>query len=297
MMKFSIGLFVVCALFCGCSVQTQDETQQEPQTKQENAKTSLVDEPAKVFLISGRSNWEYRMLKSTLHRDKRFLVSCWLQSLDFTREQEGDAVIEELPRTLEQLQRYDAIVLIDPDPEDFDSGLIDTLRKACESGVGLMYVAGNQSSLEFMTMNRLSAIHEFFPVTWDKEDLINKATFEGSEQLVQVFEEQSFHVLASDQNENQEIWNVAAKINWNVPLTGVKEDATALQVLKNGVPILVTQKLGNGQIVFMGHNTVWRLRSTGVRAEYYDKFWTQTIAHLAQRSLNEEPSSQEAELP
>ena len=63
----------------------------------------MLDDNAKVLLISGDPSWEYRALVRLLTREKMINLSCWLQSLDDGRRQQGNSQIESLPVTKEAL--------------------------------------------------------------------------------------------------------------------------------------------------------------------------------------------------
>ena len=55
-------------------------------------------------------------------------LSCWLQSLDDGRRQQGNSQIESLPVTKEALFEYDVIIMLDPNPTEFNEDLIDLFK-------------------------------------------------------------------------------------------------------------------------------------------------------------------------
>ena len=84
----------------------------------DNARSStqleVVDSQVKVLLISGLPSWDYQQVQRLLQRDSTISLSCWLQSMDETRPQEGDAPISRLPRSIEELGRYNLVIMMDP---------------------------------------------------------------------------------------------------------------------------------------------------------------------------------------
>ena len=83
----------------------------------------LSRERVRVLLVAGAPTWEYRLVQKLLSRDKTITVSCWLQTLDEERAQEGTRPITRLPITKEELFYYDVMMLFDPNPQEFDHGL------------------------------------------------------------------------------------------------------------------------------------------------------------------------------
>ena len=62
-------------------------------------RVNVLDDNAKVLLVSGGPSWEYRALVRLLTREKMVNLSCWLQSLDDGRLQQGNTPISSLPVT------------------------------------------------------------------------------------------------------------------------------------------------------------------------------------------------------
>ena len=85
--------------------------------------------------------------KSCLSRDKTIVVSCWLQTLDEERAQEGTRQITRLPITKEELFYYDVILMFDPNPQEFDQAWIELLKQFVgEHSGGLLFMAGPKHS-------------------------------------------------------------------------------------------------------------------------------------------------------
>lgn len=274
-------------------------------TTEDNRKTSavteVVDEKIRVLVISGLPNWDYQQLSRLLMRDGTILVSCWLQSLDETRLQEGDEIIVALPRTMEELGQYNAVIMIDPNPEEFDEAWMKLLQDFCRNKAGgLVYMAGPHFSGEFLSMNRLAGFRELLPVrfadanTIAASQVIAEATGEssGSMQIVGFNLEHDVMKLAKDPEDVQRIWNQMPGFLWNFPTLAAKPTARVLiergdQPSSEGnQPMLVDGKFGAGTVLYFGFQGTWRWRSVGLQAQYFNSFWIQTVRYLVEhRSL------------
>ncbi|MBX3418405.1 MAG: VWA domain-containing protein [Pirellulaceae bacterium] len=274
-------------------------------TTEDNRKTSavteVVDEKIRVLVISGLPNWDYQQLSRLLMRDGTILVSCWLQSLDETRLQEGDEIIVALPRTMEELGQYNAVIMIDPNPEEFDEAWMKLLQDFCRNKAGgLVYMAGPHFSGEFLSMNRLAGFRELLPVrfadanTIAASQVIAEATGEssGSMQIVGFNLEHDVMKLAKDPEDVQRTWNQMPGFLWNFPTLAAKPTARVLiergdQPSSEGnQPMLVDGKFGAGTVLYFGFQGTWRWRSVGLQAQYFNSFWIQTVRYLVEhRSL------------
>jgi hypothetical protein len=59
----------------------------------------LSREQIRVLLVAGAPTWDYRLVQKLLARDKTIHLSCWLQTLDEHRPQEGTRPNSRLPTT------------------------------------------------------------------------------------------------------------------------------------------------------------------------------------------------------
>ena len=102
---------------------------------------TLVDRPMRVLYVDGYPRWEYRYLKNLLQRERTIESSVMLLSADRDFAQEGNTPIARLPRTREEFERYDLIVLGDL-PATFFTGeqLTEMRRAVAERGTGLAWI-------------------------------------------------------------------------------------------------------------------------------------------------------------
>ncbi len=271
----------------------------------DNAKLSsvleVVDEKVKVLLISGLPNWDYLHVQWLLRRDPNISLSCWLQSKDETSAQEGNEPISRLPRTIEELGKFNVILMIDPNPQEFDQDWMDQLEAFCRyKAGGLMFMAGRQFTSEFVTMNRLKKIREILPVNFGDIEYIDT-----TEALAEAIEDRPGRMLLvnhnldhpvmsfrSDPAETKKIWELMPGIPWNFPTLSAKPTARVLmergeQVNAEGnQPLMVTGRYGAGSVLYIGFDGTWTWRPIGLQAQYFDRFWIQVIRYLVEtRSL------------
>jgi hypothetical protein len=271
----------------------------------DNSKLSSIlevaDEKVRVLLISGLPNWDYQQVQRLLQRDPNISLSCWLQSMDETRPQEGNEPITRLPRTIEEMGQYNVILMIDPDPQEFDAEWMDQLEAFCRfKAGGVMYMAGPQFTSEFVTMNRLKKIREILPVQFGDTDYIATrqalaiANNDRKGRMLIVNHNLDHPVMSfrSDPAETQKIWDQMPGILWNFPTLAAKPTARVLmergeQVgIDGNQPLLVTGRFGAGSVLYAGFQGTWRWRPVGLQAQYFDRFWIQVIRYLVEtRSL------------
>ena len=261
----------------------------------------VIDDKVRVLLISGAPNWDYRMVQRLLQRDKNLSLTCWLQTVDEGGTQEGDERISQLPRTLEELGRYNVVLMMDPNPDEFDHQWIENLKLFCKRKAGgLLYMAGPKYTADFLTLNGLSGIRDILPVRFSGDEIIE------SSQLLANFSTRPGKMLIKDQNLdhpimtfvgdpalNRQIWDELPSIYWSFPTLAAKPIAQVLLERGDVVnaegnqPLLVTGRFGAGSVVYMGFSGSWRWRRVGLQAQYFDRFWIQMIRYLTEtRSLS-----------
>ena len=271
----------------------------------DNARSStqleVVDSQVKVLLISGLPSWDYQQVQRLLQRDSTISLSCWLQSMDETRPQEGDAPISRLPRSIEELGRYNLVIMMDPNPQEFDRSWVDLLKDYCRyKAGGLLFVGGPQFTSEFVTMNRLRDIRELLPVRLGDNEFIASiqalasATDHQAGQMLPVNHNLDHPAMSfrNDAAQTEQIWSSMPGVYWNFPAIAAKPTARVLlergdQVNSEGnPPLLVDGRFGAGTVMYMGFQDTWRWRSVGVQAQYFDRFWIQLVRYMVEnRSL------------
>ena len=283
------------------AVEELDDETQLTDNQLASSQLEVVDEKVKVLLIAGLPNWDYQQVQRLLQRDSSIELSCWLQSLDETRPQEGNLAIDRLPRSIEELGQYNVVIMIDPNPIEFDDQWMQLLEDFCKyKAGGVLFMAGPQFTSEFITLNRLQQVRELLPVKFGDNEYIDTtqalaSATENEPGKMMVVNHNLDHPVMSfkaDPSESQKIWDVMPGIYWSFPTMSAKATARVLiergdQISAEGnQPLLVSGRYGAGSVLYLGFQGTWRWRPLGLQAQYFDRFWIQVVRFLVEtRSL------------
>ena len=278
-----------------------NETDRNDNTPQVPAKVTVLDNQAKVLLVAGSATWEYRAITVMLSREKTIDLSCWLQSLDPGREQQGNTRILSLPATQEELFAYDVVLLFDPDPREFDPAWMELLKKfVSERAGGVLYMPGPVFGPNFITSIHAKAMQELIPVRIDEMAATAAAVDTQSYdrpwplQVVAANVDQPIMRFYPDSQKTLEQWKELPGIFWSFPATAAKPAARTLiehsdptlRMANIERPLVVTGKYGAGRTVYMGFEGTWLWRQTGREGEFFKRYWIQTVRYLVEgRSL------------
>src|SRR5207247_1565490 len=103
----------------------------------------VIRQKIRVLLIAGSPSNEVQFLRNALLRDTALEFASWLQTASEGYEHVGHRPIRRLPATQEELDRFDVLVLFDPDMRKLGPAWPEMLTKFVgNAGGGLIYVAG-----------------------------------------------------------------------------------------------------------------------------------------------------------
>ena len=266
-----------------------------------SSELEIVDEKVKVLLVAGLPNWDYQQVQRLLQRDQTISLTCWLQSMDQSRPQEGNEPISQLPRSMAELGQYNVVIMMDPNPAEFDDQWARLLKDFCKyKAGGVLFMAGPHFSGEFLTLNRLNGFRDLLPVKFGNNEFIDTTQTiasavgedEGTMQVVNHNLDHPVMSFKADTQQSQEIWNLMPGISWSFPTKDAKATARVLiergdQVSADGnQPLLVSGRYGAGSVLFFGFQGTWKWRPLGLQAQYFDRFWVQVVRFLVEtRSL------------
>lgn len=107
----------------------------------------LVDRPLRVAYFDGYPRWEYRYLKNLLLREKSMQCAATLLAANRQYTQEGEIVLDAVPRSPEDWAKFDVIVLGDLPASMFSREQLENLRDhVAIRGAGLLWVGGPGST-------------------------------------------------------------------------------------------------------------------------------------------------------
>ncbi|MEX2214571.1 MAG: vWA domain-containing protein [Phycisphaeraceae bacterium] len=251
---------------------------------------------ARVLLISGGPTWEYRPLLALLTRDSDVNLSVWLQTMDLDMKQEGNTPINHLPATPKEMYDYDAVIMLDPDPREFNEQWIENLRVfLAEHGGGLLFMPGPKYSTAFLGGIRTQEFRDLLPVRFgdmgalDVKALISSHTKEWPLAIRKA--EMDHPIMRFDTTNpsfNEAVWAAMPGIYWTFPALNpkpatrvlIEHSDPAMRAGRDPRPLVVSGFYGPGRVVYLGLNGTWRWRRLGVDAEYYEKFWLQSVNYI-----------------
>lgn len=275
------------------------ELRLDDNSKVRGSPLEVVNEKVNVLLIAGAPTWEYRMVQRLLTRDQTIGVSCWLQTLDPERPQEGDLPISKLPLTPEELAEYHVVMMFDPNPDEFDANWIEMLKNfVSEQAGGVLYMAGPKYTGLFLSLKRTDSLKDIMPVKFGdvaETEVALRLTTNSEAWPLRVVTQNLDHPImefGEESGRTRDLWKEFPGIFWSFPSAGAKPTTEVLIEHSDSTlpdaprPLMVTGRYGAGNTVFLGFNGTWRWRSIGRQAEYFDRFWTKVIRFLVEtRSL------------
>ncbi len=258
----------------------------------------ILDDQMRVLLVAGAPSYDYRFLSRMLERDASVNLSTWLQSADVRAIRDGDTVITELPATPQALDEYDAVILIDCDPEEFDPTWGSLAASfVVDQGGGLLYAAGNKHTGRFFRSPKSASLVELLPIVPDPdaEILLNDlGQYQTTAWPIAIPPQAlSDPILRFSENlmENRAIWSALDGVYWHYPVRREKPIAAALmrhsnpRMVNNFGPhvLFATQYVGAGRSAYLGFDSTWRWRRYD--DSYFNRFWTQTLRYLVEGKL------------
>ncbi|MEZ6188330.1 MAG: VWA domain-containing protein [Planctomycetota bacterium] len=267
----------------------------EELVQKDNARSQVVkvtDEGLKVLLIAGSPSFEYHFLRTRLIREKTAVVSCWLQSADPRFPQDGNEQLQELPRNFAQLEPFDAVILIDPNPRDFDAAAVQALKTfVAEHQGGLLLIPGPKYAGDLWRLAEMQPLRDLLPVIGQAdpgplpatERFPLKATADGWDHPASR--------LDANPERCRQMWEQLPGFFYSYPLERAKSGATVLVRHQDpsgagpqgGRPVLVAHFFDGGPVLYLGAGETWRWRS--VARKVYDRFWVGVLRFLIQGRL------------
>ena len=264
------------------------------------ATVQVIRQRLKVLLIAGQAFPEIQFLINTLMRDPGVDLSSWLQSADPEYQQKGNTLLARMPATESELFAYDAVILYDPDLDDFPPGLISAFPKFVgEAGGGLVYVAGEASTDRLFARKFSSgdALLSLLPVTRDpgffrvRSETRLAATTAWRPLVESRVESDPIFRFDDDVGNNRKILQNLPATYWHFPVDREKPGATVLA--RHSDPrmsnqygrhvVAATQPFGPGRTLWIGLDSTYRWRFLG--EQIYDGFWARVVDRVGRGKL------------
>ncbi len=261
------------------------------------ATVRVVRQQIRVLMIAGAPSPEVQFLRNTLQRDPHVEFAAWLQHADPGYRQAGDKPISRLPNDAEELGRYDALVLIDPDMKALGPEWPDLIAKFVgKEGGGLIFIPGELHSQQLFEADEADA-DESAGGRWTRIlPVVREPGLFRTEAEVRLATQSTYALdltpegrgdpifeFHPDPFRNRAILTSLPGMYWSFPVTRARPGATVLA--RHGDPrmqnqygrhvLLASQLYGPGRTVFIGFDSSYRWRY--LAENYFDGFWARLI--------------------
>jgi hypothetical protein len=259
------------------------------------AAVKVVRQQIRVLLIAGAPSPEVQFLHNALLRDQHLESAIWIQHADPGFKQGGDRPIIRLPGDADELGRYDALLLIDPDMRALGPQWTELITNFVgKDGGGLVFVPGELFSQQLFEADDSESEEggrwtRLLPVVREPGLFRTEAQVRLSTQTTYLLELTpegrgdpifEFH---ADPIKNRAVLTSLPGMYWSFPVTRARPGATILarhgdprMQNQHGRHVLVASQLyGPGRTVFLGFDSTYRWRY--LSEDYFDGFWARLI--------------------
>lgn len=243
-----------------------------------------------VLLVERAPRWEFRHLKPLLERDEMIELKTVLQDSDIDFVQEDRTALPGFPARQADLNEFDVIILGDIDLTLLNPQSLNYLKSfVSEEGGGLILIAGERHNpLSY----RGTPLEMLCPVSLDELAPSSPDAQEAGFQLEPTPEgrAQAFLRLHDQSGDPAAFWKSLPPLYWSLEPGRRKPGAIPLAVQSGRfgqdgkIPVLVWQRIGNGQVLFQATDELWQWRQ-GREDEVYGRYWGQAIRQLCRAKL------------
>jgi len=274
----------------------------DPRDNQRAALVEIVERQTKVLLIAGGPNREFRFLRNQLYRDSDILLHVWLQSSSSGADQEADVLLQEFPRTREDLFFFDCIIAFDPDWRMLSQDQSELLERwVAEQAGGLVVVAGPVNTPEWTRRPRgdetIDKLRRLYPVSFYSQGSaqLKLGRFGGEQAYPLDFSREGraaeFLWLGDSAADSQSNWGqfegVFGYYAVNEPKPGadiLANFADPATSIDDTLPIyLASHFYGAGRVFFQASSEMWRIRRIDV--EHFQEYYIKLIRWVSQGRL------------
>jgi uncharacterized membrane protein len=256
------------------------------ENNRQEAAVEVRTDRIEVLVAHSYPSFEFRYLKQMLERDETVHVTTVLQEADADYPQIDARVTTLFPVTLEDLLKYDVVVLCDVDPEFLGSSALSNLRQyVLENGRGLIFTSGPRHIPEDY---RGTPLEELMPVDWSKTVAPTESTAGVATTVRMTAEaaEEPLFQLGDTADESRTIWQSLAPIYWIVDTDARKSAQTMIEARDRTnsdgkpSPVVLFQRAGRGMTLFHATDETWRWRYR-IGDLYFARYWVQALRFLA----------------
>ena len=237
----------------------------------------------KVLMVDYFARWDYKFLQRDLDRDRRVSARFYLIDGDKAAMKSGEPWIDSFPKTQEELNQYDLLILGDIPGTALTQTQREYIRDFVAEGGGLIHIAGRMhGEAPFVTkeLDRVLPV-ELSSVRFPIDSPVVPTSFRP--QLTPQGSRSPVLKLEDGDNENKLLWRTLPEIYWNYPVQRLRPGAEALlthpkSLTADGkpMPLMASHYYGKGYVLFLGIDETWRWRYNEAET-YFGRFWSQAV--------------------
>lgn len=249
-------------------------------------------EKVRVLLVQAYPNHEFHYLKNLLQRDSTIELSTLLQEADLEYAQIEQSALRVFPVRREELFHYDVLVLADLNPSFLSASTMQNIQDfVVEKGGGIVLIAGPR----FLPWDfRDTPLAMLMPIELDDSRRPDSAEVYSEPFLLRPTKLGligSAMQLGDTSKETAKLWAGLPPLYWYLDTPRVKPAARVLAVhptheRSDGgkLPLVMSQFVGAGKILFHGIDETWRWRFR-MGDVLLARYWVQSIRSLARAKL------------
>jgi len=249
---------------------------------------TVIDDFLRLLFVEYEPAWEWRFVKEVFHRDK--LVGLrgfrtYLRSSDPIVRETNELFVPTLTLPRNEFFEYDVIFLGDMPASSLSTRFGEMVKEFVgKFGGGLVVMAGPRFGPGELAATPIGGM---LPVIVDP-DAQFRDDREFETQLTPLASSFDFMRLGDSDSEDAKGWQNLGRLPWYQPVRRVEPSATIVLAEhprdtcvdgKTPQPLIAIRRYGRGEVIYLAHNEMWRLRRK-YGEKYYRQFWGQMIHRL-----------------
>ncbi len=258
------------------------------QNNRATREVTVIDDFLRLLFVEYEPTWEWRFVKEVFHRDK--LVGLrgfrtYLRSSDPVVRETNELFLPTVTLPRNQFFEHDVLFLGDMPASALSTRFAEMAKEFVgKFGGGLVVMAGPRFGPGELAG---TPIADMLPVIVDP-DARPRDSREFEFRLSPMASQYDFMTLGQSAAENARAWANLGQLPWYQPVKRVETSSTTVLAEhptdfcvdgKTPQPLIAIRKYGRGEVVYIAHNEMWRLRRRYGEL-YYRQFWGQLIHRL-----------------
>lgn len=258
------------------------------QNNRATREVTVIDDFLRLLFVEYEPTWEWRFVKEVFHRDK--LVGLrgfrtYLRSSDPVVRETNELFLPTVTLPRNQFFEHDVLFLGDMPASALSTRFGEMAKEFVgKFGGGLVVMAGPRFGPGELAG---TPIADMLPVVVDPDGRPRDSR-EFEFRLSPMASQYDFMRLGQSDAENARAWANLGQLPWYQPVKRVEASSTTVLAEhptdtcvdgKTPQPLIAIRKFGRGEVVYIAHNEMWRLRRRYGEL-YYRQFWGQLIHRL-----------------